>query len=65
MIRPLPQFDDNTWLLLLNPVSGRGGGLRQRARIDAALFIRPAITIMKRIGARSPVCIANNNWRRP
>ena len=28
---------DDTWLLVLNPVSGRGAGLRDRHRIEAAL----------------------------
>jgi len=30
-------FDSGTWLLVLNPVSGRGVGLRDRAKIEAAL----------------------------
>ena len=30
-------FDDSTWLLVLNPVSGRGAGLRDRAKIESAL----------------------------
>ena len=36
-MQPLPRFDADTWLLLLNPVSGRGSGLRRRAGIEAAL----------------------------
>jgi YegS/Rv2252/BmrU family lipid kinase len=31
------KFDSDTWLLVLNPVSGRGAGLRDRRRIEAAL----------------------------
>jgi YegS/Rv2252/BmrU family lipid kinase len=32
-----PVFGPTTWALILNPVSGRGAGLRDRARIEAAL----------------------------
>ncbi len=34
---PTNPFDSSTWLLVLNPVSGRGVGLRDRSRIEAAL----------------------------
>jgi YegS/Rv2252/BmrU family lipid kinase len=30
-------FDSSTWLLVLNPVSGRGAGLRDRKKIESAL----------------------------
>ncbi len=31
----MPDFDDDTWLLLVNPVSGGGRGVRGQTRIVA------------------------------
>ena len=33
----MPDFDDDTWLLLVNPISGGGRGVRDRSKIEAAL----------------------------
>lgn len=33
----MTDYDDQTWLLLLNPISGRGAGLRDRVPIEAAI----------------------------